>query len=263
MRASFVMAASVGVLAAAVVASAGTVYVNPGSRVTAVETGARGEARYRLSSSNFDQALGPDAGAANGRIVNEIGNSTSLNNAWFRYTLQFVAGQGYSMKMVNHGSSKTNAAGASHELVWRNDASVVNTGNSFKSVNLLNGKSATHGPVHMLIVTAQASSGAPAYMEWDQLSFSATGQTVVGTLADMNAPPTVVQKIVSQQDFRTFDWKLDGWVRGSGATNGGESQKFTVNFKDATVTVIPLPTAGLMAGVGLIGFVGMHRRRSV
>jgi hypothetical protein len=262
MRASFLMAA-VGVLAAASMASAGTVYVNPGSRVTATETAGRGEARYRMSSSNFDQGLGPDVGSASGRIVNEMGNSTSLNNAWFRYTLQFVAGQGYSMKMVNHGSSKTNAAGASHELVWRNDASVVNTGNTFKSANLLNGLSATSGAVHMLILTAQASSGAPSYMEWDQLAFSATGQTVVGTLTDMNAPPTAVQRIVSQQDFRTFDWQLDGWVRGSGATNGGESQKFAVNFKDATVTVIPLPTAGLMAGVGLVGFVGLHRRRSV
>jgi hypothetical protein len=255
--------AAVAGMAVAFPAMAGQVFINPDSKVVATETGSRAEAKYRLASTNFDQSLGNSFGTSSGGanfISNGLGNGNALNNVWFRFSLQHVAGQGYTMRMVNHGNNQNNEAGASHTLIWRDDAATVNNGETLKSRSSLNGQTATgQGAVKILILTAQATSTGGS-MEWDQLSFSASGQTVVGTLGDMNAPPTSTQRIVSTSDFRSFDWSLEGWVRGAVATGGGEQQRFTVNMKDGDVTVIPLPTTAGLAGLGMLLVAGSRRR---
>lgn len=251
------------VLVCASGALAGNVLVNNSNVQFSGASTRQAEARYRLASTNYDMALANNGGAGSGtsRIVNELGNGQSLGHVYFKVTLSHVAGQGYAFKLQRMGTDGQ-TPGSTHELIWKDGAANLDNGNVLKSRSAINGQSATANGFNAIQLRASASaSTAGAYMEFDYLNFTAAGQNVVGTIADMNAPPSVTQTLVSTAGFHTFDWTLEGMVRGNVSTGGGESQVFNVEMFNRNFVIVPMPTPITMAGAGLLVVAGLSRRR--
>jgi hypothetical protein len=253
-------------LAAASVASAGTVYVNSNS----LYAGAIGDsvvgAKYRLSNTNFDQSLDNGAGTntfgggKNTFIQSNLGNVSTLNPRTYDFTLEHQAGKGFLYTLKN-GSTTT-------ALVWGSGLSGV-PGGAVSAASLYDSATTTVTPgasFNSLYLEMRATNNT-SQGTLSNLAFS--GASVAGGFINESVDNTTAgyggtvgysrQRLVSDTDLSSFNWTLTGSIALSkSGTGGDEATKFTVIGQN--VEAVPEPTS--MAVLALGGIALLRRRRS-
>ena len=252
---------SAGLIAlAAGTAMAGTVQLG----VTPLAGGTTAmNARYRGANSGWEQAMAGTGGTnvANGYVLNDL--SPGINAAW-DFSVSFEVGQGYTFTMTRGATVKT--------LIWRNDVAAPNGQNK---VTMSDGDAATDNAVNSLRLVATARDFAGRAMNITNLSFTAAGQTITGSLSDVNALSaggfaSSSTAIVSSTDMRSFNWTLSGTLEGinpvGAGTNISERIKFDIYAEqNGNYVIIPLPGAAWagMAGLATLGVAQRIRRRKM
>ncbi|MDX2132473.1 MAG: VPLPA-CTERM sorting domain-containing protein [Planctomycetota bacterium] len=248
-------------------ALAGNVWLNSAKVSNYTETGSVGQAKYRMSNTNFDMSLDHGLGTNPGQFISHgLGNNTQLNNVVFNFSVNFIAGEGMIFRMVN---TNTNAA---FNLAWGTFSSPLPAGTT-NSVATLNGF-APNRSFNTIQLFADARFN-PSQMQWSNLAFTSAGLTVadnslltggqVENPENPGSPPPGTQhtqRIVSDMDLSTFNWTLTGQIRGYRTGAGGdELTRYVIGLKESNFQIIPLPTGAGLAFAGL-GVLGVRRRRA-
>ena len=194
--------------------------------------------RYRLSNTNFDHSI------ANGGVIppatwvatRNLGNHNALNGAAWDFTLQHVAGTGYTFTLT-HAGGGTPGTGSS-VLSYP-----VSTGPSFNALEMYaQFQNSTNVTAGSIAVTSLAFSGTGLVVD-----------PVYSTLRDLYDDRTLapgpggndldLQWIVADSDLSVVDWTLTGRVVASfsGYTSGNLDERIKFNIKVAEVFPAPTP----------------------
>jgi hypothetical protein len=212
------------------------------------------QVRYRVSQTNWDQAILTSSTVNNNTIAatGTLGNNAQLNGAIWDFVMSYdpLLGITWSLTHAGGGSPTTGA----RTLQW---TAPVNGESPIQS----------HNALQLYVKAGSSMPGgiSSAAVDVSNLSFSATGMTNAGSLADMNASWTSnpgsqsTAWIVSDTDLVATAWALSGRVRiayqGSTPANLDERLRFDVSTHG--VAAIPAPSA-LTAIAGLLA---VARRR--
>jgi uncharacterized protein YhjY with autotransporter beta-barrel domain len=250
-RASAFLAFSVAVMSAgAGSAMAGTVTLNVPSANIASASNTVLDARYRLSNTNFDHMLAKSSDISGATIVQSrnTGTHNNLNGAIFDFALSYtpVAGWTFTKTHVSGGSPAVTSSTLTFNAPFNGDSPF----RSFNGFELF----AVVGSLPSGVTAATAS----AY----DLTFSAPGHSVIGTLADVTSTGGLVNSwIYADFDLSTTSFTLAGKLRHSfvGSTGSNMDERVKFDIKAATVTLVPTPGAAF--GVALLGLAAARRRR--
>lgn len=214
--------------------------------------------RYRVSNTNWDQSIANSSNIRSSSIVERrgIGNHNQLNNAAFDFSLSYVAGTGYTLRLQHGGGgapTKTDSL-----LSWTAPHGGISPLRSFRTIEI----SATAAQLPGNIESGSFSV--------TNLAFAGAGLTNAGALSDMLASSTgatfLQQYISSTTDLSTFNWTLTGRVVASfvykpGFTSPGGSldERLRLNIKTSDAGLIPSP--GAAAVLALAGLAALRRRR--
>ncbi|NWF54487.1 MAG: hypothetical protein HXY45_06800 [Syntrophaceae bacterium] len=209
--------------------------------------------RYRVSNRNWDQMIGTSNEVTYGTIVQDVnvGNHTDLNNVIWDFSVSYSTGIGYTYTLSRTGQTST--------VQWT--APYVYQGNP--PVSQLRSFNAIELYAHANASTPPVSS---AYISITDLAF--TGHGTSGSFVNMNAawpagPTGLTQWLVADTDLSLIDWTLSGKVQAgfTGYTSGNIDERIKFDIKTLEATVVPIPGAVWLLGSGLIGLIGIARRR--
>jgi hypothetical protein len=270
-------------------AYADTVYLNSSPDfVPQVQHSVAG-ARYRLDGTNWDMALHSGTGTNNAEpapadfVQAELGSLTTLNNAAFRFTVDHLAGTGFTYTMTD---LSTNAGST---LSWGAGLPRMNVGTlqRWTGAGLDGIDHAPTDPFNFLLIEARAQRNNVAIpaepdssITFSNLVFSSEDLSTSGSLVpgstDENTPGSVWtppgigseagrywQFLYSDVDLSRHDWTFSADVSGSATTNSGqELLRFELTAQN--VTPVPLPAGVWLLLSGLTGLAGLgagSRRR--
>ncbi|MDX2114096.1 MAG: hypothetical protein SFZ24_00565 [Planctomycetota bacterium] len=269
---------SAAVLVCASHSLAGNVWINSSKVSNYTETGSVGQAKFRLSHTNFDMTVDRGQGTNAGQFIQaNLGNNTALNNVTFNFTLQHIAGQGLIFTMVNTKNTVTNADDATSVLSWGSFVSPP-AGTTAVAIGGENAPgpsnpNAARQSFNTLRLDAQANRTQPpgSSMAFSNLVFTsgltvADGSFYSGSVVTPSGGPAdanEVQYLVSDMNLGAFDWTLTGSLVGYRDTlaGGDEQVRFVVGLKQSNFNIVPMPTPMAMAGAGLLAVAGLTRRR--
>ena len=226
-----------------------------------------GEARYRLSQTNWDQMLSNGANpiTAPDITTNGLGNATALNHTSWDFTITYESGddgvQGFTFAMNQVGGT------GSGTLVYdlNNPLNGLTPDGDFNAIKI---------ELRAGALRDRSAYTESAYIDLTNLTFTSSRPNS-GALDDpMSAftPPTTEENNVTWitatngEFLSDIDWTLSGNVTagfdcdGAGATNCLRDESLKMNFKFADATVVPIPAAAWLLGSGL-GMLAFMRRR--
>lgn len=254
---------SIASLAALISVTAATadIYINSDHAEIDGFTGTAAGVRYRLSNSNWDMSLdnGKGTSKSSDYISANLGNNKQLSSNTYAFTLTNLAGQGliWQLTDVESGKTTTEAWGSFDS---KPDGTVKST---------LNGI-APGASFNTLLLEARASSSGSS-MEFGKLVFDSDLVVKDGSFEDGLVTPSTAgpddskgywsQQVVSTTNLAAVNWALSGFFHGQRTGSGGDEEvKFSINLRDAIVSV-PAPGAiALLGVVGLLNLAGSRRR---
>lgn len=260
----------VGVLLLCLVQSSLGASVILGVSNTAVTiTNRIGEARYRLSQTNWDQMLGNGAVPITSADIatSGLGNAASLNGVEWDFAIAYENGdsgdEGFTFVMNEVGGGRSGIL-------------------SYDVTDPLNGLTPT-GAFNGIKIEIRAGAlrdTSDSYTETASIALTGLVFDIPlpssGALEDpMSAftPPGSSGAretwIIADTDLSAFDWTLSGRLQASfdcdglGGTDCLRDESLKMNLKFAEVAAVPLPAAGWLFGSALLGLAGLSRRRSI
>lgn len=247
---TFIALTAFAVSVAAGSASAGVVTLGVPESMIASSSNTVLNARYRLSNTNFDHMLAKSSSISASTIVQSrnTGTHNNLNGAIFDFSLLYspAAGWTFTKTHVSGDATSTTSSALAFSTPFNGDS-------PFRSFN---------GFELFSVVGSLPSGVSGATASAYDLTFSAPGHTVVGTLGDVTSTGGLVNTwIHADFDLSTTSFTLAGKLRHSfvGTTGSNMDERVKFDIKAATVTLIPTP--GAAAGVALLGLVAARRRR--
>jgi hypothetical protein len=264
--------ASLAVVALAGSALGGQVWLNSSKIQGITETGSVGQAKFRLSQTNFDMTIDRGQGTNVGQfIAANLGTNGQLNNVAFNFVLQHIAGEGLVFSMTNTNTTATS------KLSWGS----FTTPPGGTTTVMLGGErvagpanpNAARRSFNALRLDAQANRTNPpgSQMKFQNLVFNglpvadgALNNGMVTTPSGGPASANIVQWVVSDTNLAAVNWTLTGTLTGyrDTAVGGDEQVKFTIGEKQIDFTIIPLP-AGVALSLAGLGVVGLRRQRKL
>ena len=235
---------ALAVIAASGTANATMVYVNsPDATATTGGTKAV-QARYRLSNTNFDQALynGGSEGVGANSLQKNHGNVAALSGDTLSFSLSHEVGKGFTFGL-------SSAPGALPAINW---TQAWGTGTGDQVAASLNGV-APGASFNVLNLWAKATVAGSVTVT--DLVFS--GATLSGSFTDPQTAASLAnQYIISDTDLSSFTWSLSGKVTlVKSGTGSDEGIVFDISGRQETVTVVPEPStyvAGALAVLPLL-----------
>lgn len=225
---------------------------------TVVRTGADSvaKARYRVSATNWDQAIITSNTVTNATIAASggLGNSNQLNGALWELALHFdpQVGLTWSLIHVGGGSPQTNA----RTLSW---TAPFNGRDPFASHNAIE--------LYVKAGPSMPNGVTGASIQVSDLTFTAAGYAPSGALTPLSATwspngggSDLTRWIVADGDLAATSWTLTGRVLAtwSGTGNPNLDERIRLDVALTSAVLIPAPSAAvLLAGLA----VGRRRRR--
>lgn len=207
-----------------------------------------GQFRYRISNTNFDHSI------ANGSVIppavwvasRNLGTHNDLNGAAWDFTLDYVAGVGYTFTLIYAGGGSPGVA--SSVLSWTSPVNGIPPTLSFNALELY------------AQVQNSSTSYSGATIDVTGITFSGPGLSidpVYNSLRDLHDDKTIApgpggndldqEWIKADVDLSLYSWTLSGRVVAtfSGYTSGNIDERIKFNIKTADVTppVVPVASA--------------------
>lgn len=214
-------------------------------------------ARYRLSTSSWDQAIITGDVASNTTLVGSgsFGHTSQLNGAVWDFTLSYDPLAGYSWVLEHAGGGSPTSQ--SRTITW----TTPHNGES---------PTAAHNAIQLQVSAGPSfsSSMRGAGMAVGDLVFSAAGSTLTGSLGGLWAlwspagGSSMSRWIYSDTNLATTNWSLSGKVFGAfwATGNGNPLVDDRLKFDVATYAAVPAPAAGMIVLSGVAWRGRSHRR---
>jgi len=218
-----------------------------------------GEARYRLSQTNWDQMLSNGANpiTAPDITTNGLGNASALNNTTWDFSINYESGddgdQGFTFVMNQVGGSGTGTL-------------VYDVNNPLNGLTPTGAYNAIKIEVRAGALRDQSAYIESAYIDVTDLTFSsalASSGSLANPLSAFTPPTTAennVNWIAADTNLSLLDWSLTGTITAGFDCDGlggvgclrDESLKMNLKFADATVVPIPAAVWLFMSGLGML-----------
>lgn len=220
------------------------------------------QARFRVSQTNFDQALynGGSEGVGANYMSQNIGNAATLSGEEFGFSLEHRTGQGFIFTLTN-----PTFTGNPFNLAWGTFSPAL-SGVDQES-QALNGVR-PGAAFDALRIEARAGSANTA-LQFGDLAFSGAGLVSSGSFAGSTLTPATngsgdlagfwTQWVVGDSNLALFNWTLTGLIRSTTPSPIGDGETLRFRVEALDVAAVPLPAAGWLLLSGLAGVFALGR----